>query len=59
VPACNLDFIRDSLGTAINHGFVLAMVFGAIGITAAIVAGPGRYAKPAAQAEQPVASHIA
>jgi EmrB/QacA subfamily drug resistance transporter len=58
VPKNILDFVRDSLGTAINHGFILCIVFAVVGILAALVAGPGRYVKPAQQAE-PQASHVA
>lgn len=41
-----LQWIRDSLGTAINHGFLLSIAFAAVGLAAAFLAGPGRYAKP-------------
>jgi EmrB/QacA subfamily drug resistance transporter len=58
VPKSILDFVRDSLGTAINHGFILCIVFAVVGILAAVVAGPGRYVKPAQQAE-PEATHVA
>jgi EmrB/QacA subfamily drug resistance transporter len=57
VPKNILDFVRDSLGTAINHGFILCIVFAVAGILAAVVAGPGRYVKPAQQAE-PQARHV-
>ncbi|MNI44955.1 Multidrug resistance protein 3 [compost metagenome] len=54
VPKEILDFVRDSLGTAINHGFILCIVFAVIGIIAAVVAGPGRYTNPVdATAKQP------
>ncbi|MCQ6560608.1 DHA2 family efflux MFS transporter permease subunit [Paenibacillus mendelii] len=46
VPKEILDFVRDSLGTAINHGFILCIVFAVIGIIAAVVAGPGRHVMP-------------
>lgn len=39
-------FLRDSLGTAINHGFILAICFASVGFVAAIIAGPGRYQRP-------------
>jgi hypothetical protein len=58
VPKNILDFVRDSLGTAINHGFILCIVFAVVGILAALVAGPGRYVKPAQPAE-PQATHVA
>ncbi|SEB98069.1 MFS transporter [Paenibacillus sp. GP183] len=51
VPKSILDFVRDSLGTAINHGFILCIVFAVAGVLAAVVAGPGRYVKPVQQAE--------
>ncbi|MBD0379474.1 MFS transporter [Paenibacillus sp. WST5] len=51
LPKETLDFMRESLGTAINHGFILCIVFGVIGLSAAFVAGPLRFAVPV-QAEQ-------
>ncbi|RTE08289.1 MFS transporter [Paenibacillus whitsoniae] len=39
-------FLRDSLGTAINHGFVLCIAFGALGLLAAVIAGPLKFAMP-------------
>jgi MFS family permease len=47
------DFLRDSLGNAINHGFILAIAFAVIGLAAAMTAGPGRYQRPEKNAEQP------
>ncbi|RKN78181.1 MFS transporter [Paenibacillus ginsengarvi] len=41
------DFLRESLGTAINHGFWLAIGFAVLGLLAAIYSGPGRYKRPA------------
>lgn len=38
-------FLRDSLGTAINNGFILSIIFASIGLVAALFAGPGRYLK--------------
>jgi EmrB/QacA subfamily drug resistance transporter len=55
VPKELLDFIRASLGTAINHGFMLSMVFAVIGIAASIIAGKGRYEKPKDQQESQAA----
>jgi EmrB/QacA subfamily drug resistance transporter len=49
-----VDFIRDSLSAAINHGFVLGIAFGAVGLLAAIVAGPGRFNPPAKETEQDI-----
>ncbi|WP_248928122.1 MFS transporter [Paenibacillus hamazuiensis] len=59
VPPSVLAFIRDSLGTAINHGFVLSIVFAAIGIAAAVIAGPGRYVKRTPHGEPAPAGHTA
>jgi hypothetical protein len=28
IPKEMMDFLRDSLGTAINHGFILSIMFG-------------------------------
>lgn len=55
VPADIREFLRDSLGTAINHGFWLAIGFAVIGLLAAIYAGPGRYVRPR---EQPAAEAV-
>jgi hypothetical protein len=46
VPQEIRDFLRDSLGTAINHGFLLSICFAALGLIAALAVGPGRYVKP-------------
>lgn len=54
IPAAIREFLRDALGTAINHGFVLAVVFAAVGLLAALSVGPGRYARPA---EKPLSGH--
>ncbi|SFE61165.1 drug resistance transporter, EmrB/QacA subfamily [Paenibacillus algorifonticola] len=56
VPQEIVAFVRDSLGTAINHGFMLSMVFAVLGIVAAFVAGPGRHDIPAAQSAAKQAS---
>ncbi|MEW9700810.1 MFS transporter [Paenibacillus sp. SI8] len=46
LPQETMSLIRDSLGTAINHGFILSIVFGAVGLIAAIIAGPLRFTMP-------------
>ncbi|WP_341277948.1 DHA2 family efflux MFS transporter permease subunit [Paenibacillus sp. FSL H8-0537] len=56
VPQDIIAFVRDSLGTAINHGFMLSMVFAVLGIVAAFVAGPGRQSTPNAQSAAKQAS---
>jgi hypothetical protein len=45
VPQGIHDFLRDSLGTAINDGFIVAILFAAIGITAGALSGPGKFDK--------------
>ncbi|ANY69055.1 multidrug transporter [Paenibacillus sp. BIHB 4019] len=56
VPQDIVAFVRDSLGTAINHGFILSIVFALLGIVAAFVAGPGRQSIPNAQSAAKQAS---
>ncbi|MGG4144007.1 DHA2 family efflux MFS transporter permease subunit [Paenibacillus algorifonticola] len=56
VPQDIVAFVRDSLGTAINHGFKLSIVFAVLGIVAAFVAGPGRQSIPNAQSAAKQAS---
>lgn len=56
VPQDIVAFVRDSLGTAINHGFMLSIVFAVLGIVAAFVAGPGRQSIPNAQSAAKQAS---
>ncbi|NEW06935.1 MFS transporter [Paenibacillus sp. SYP-B3998] len=46
LPQETMVFMRDSLGTAINHGFILSIVFGVIGLAAAFVAGPLKFTTP-------------
>ncbi|PYI50480.1 DHA2 family efflux MFS transporter permease subunit [Paenibacillus flagellatus] len=46
VPQDILQFVRDSLGAAINHGFWIAIGFAVLGLLAAVYAGPGRYVRP-------------
>ncbi|MBW7475139.1 MFS transporter [Paenibacillus oenotherae] len=58
IPKQILGFVRDSLGSAINHGFILCIIFGAIGIAAALIAGPGRYVRPSQPVEQATAGHM-
>lgn len=43
IPPQIRSFLRESLGTAINHGFILAVSFASVGLIAAVLAGPGRY----------------
>jgi hypothetical protein len=38
-------FLKNALGTAINNGYNLSIVFAIIGFVAALCAGPGRYMK--------------
>jgi EmrB/QacA subfamily drug resistance transporter len=54
VPKEILDFIRDSLGSAINYGFLFCIAFAVIGILAAVVAGPGRFVRLKDPAQQQV-----
>nr|WP_230632967.1 MFS transporter [Paenibacillus athensensis] len=62
VPQDVLVFLRDALGTAINHGFILCIVFAAVGVLAAVIAGPGRYVAPKQGGPggeaQPAAAHM-
>lgn len=51
LPKGTMSFLRDSLGTAINHGFILCIVFGVVGLTAAFIAGPLRFTAPAQREE--------
>ncbi|WP_261808047.1 MFS transporter [Paenibacillus sp. N3.4] len=46
LPKETLNFIRDSLGTAINHGFILCIVFAIVGLGAVFIAGPLRFTMP-------------
>jgi EmrB/QacA subfamily drug resistance transporter len=60
LPPATLNFLRDSLGTAINHGFILSIAFGVVGLGAAFIAGPLRFAAPAPRQDvqtEPVVSH--
>ncbi|MCR8641632.1 DHA2 family efflux MFS transporter permease subunit [Paenibacillus sp. N1-5-1-14] len=41
LPPAVHDFLRDALGSAINHGFILAICFCSIGLIASLLAGPG------------------
>lgn len=43
IPPQIRSFLRDALGTAINHGFILAISFASVGFIAALLSGPGRY----------------
>jgi EmrB/QacA subfamily drug resistance transporter len=45
VPQGIHDFLRDSLGTAINNGFVIAICFAVVGVVAGLLSGPGRFDK--------------
>ncbi|MBB6730483.1 MDR family MFS transporter [Cohnella zeiphila] len=56
-----LAFLKNAIGSAINHGFVLALCVTAFGAAVALTVGRARLApKPTdAQAESPSASHIA
>jgi EmrB/QacA subfamily drug resistance transporter len=36
------EFLRDSLGTAINHGFIISIVAGSIGLITAMFVGAGK-----------------
>jgi MFS family permease len=49
LPKEMYDFLRDALGTAINHGFILSICFAAVGLIAAVLAGPGRARKTPAK----------
>jgi EmrB/QacA subfamily drug resistance transporter len=51
LPQETMSFLRDSLGTAINHGFILCIVFGIVGLTATFIAGPLRFTAPAKHPE--------
>ncbi len=42
VPSEILGFLRDSLGSAINHGYILAICFALLGLSMAFYAGPGK-----------------
>ncbi|MNR33788.1 hypothetical protein D3C85_1514910 [compost metagenome] len=61
LPPDTMNFLRDSLGTAINHGFILSIAFGVVGLGAAFIAGPLRFAVPAPRQDaaqpEPVVSH--
>ena len=46
LPKETMNFIRDSLGTAINHGFILSIMFGIVGLAATFIAGPLRFTVP-------------
>ncbi|WP_442604012.1 DHA2 family efflux MFS transporter permease subunit [Paenibacillus sp. KN14-4R] len=45
------DFLRNALGTAINHGFILAICFCSIGLLASLLAGPGSMTKKEPETE--------
>ncbi|WP_240418137.1 DHA2 family efflux MFS transporter permease subunit [Paenibacillus periandrae] len=45
IPQEIREFLRDSLGTAINHGFMIAIIFAVIGVLAGILSGPGKFDK--------------
>jgi EmrB/QacA subfamily drug resistance transporter len=49
LPKEMYDFLRDALGTAINHGFILSICFAVVGLIAAVLAGPGRARKTSAK----------
>ncbi|WP_409345014.1 DHA2 family efflux MFS transporter permease subunit [Paenibacillus sp. MBLB4367] len=42
IPPQMHDFLRDALGTAINHGFILCICVAGVGIVTAMFVGPGR-----------------
>lgn len=51
IPKEMMNFLRDSLGTAINHGFILSIMFGIVGLTATFIAGPLRFTVPVQHTE--------
>ncbi|MDB5084444.1 MAG: putative multidrug resistance protein, partial [Bacilli bacterium] len=57
VPVQLEDFLRESLGSAINHGYLLSIIAASIGLGAALLIGPGRFQKKSAAAE--VSSNVA
>jgi len=50
-PKETMNFLRDSLGTAINHGFIISIVFGIVGLAATFIAGPLRFTVPVQRPE--------
>ncbi|MDQ0901405.1 MFS transporter [Paenibacillus sp. V4I7] len=50
-PRETMNFLRDSLGTAINHGFIISIVFGIVGLAATFIAGPLRFTVPVQRPE--------
>lgn len=46
-----MNFLRDSLGPAINHGFIISIVFGIVGLAATFIAGPLRLTVPVQRPE--------
>lgn len=44
-PAIHL-FLRDSLGTSINHGYFVGIAFAVIGFLSVLNAGPGQSKNP-------------
>ncbi|WP_261304871.1 MFS transporter [Paenibacillus andongensis] len=51
LPKETMNFLRDSLGTAINHGFILSIMFGIVGLAAAFIAGQLRFTVPVQRPE--------
>jgi EmrB/QacA subfamily drug resistance transporter len=61
VPAQILGFLRDSMGTAINHGFILSLCVAVIGVITALSVGSAKFQpKPQnSNAEPAQATHMA
>lgn len=43
IPAEIRDFVRDAVGTAINHGFILSICVAALGLVTAMFVGKSRF----------------
>lgn len=56
VPAQIIGFLRDSMGTAINHGFILSLCVAVIGVVVSLSVGSARF--QAKKTAEPQATHV-